>query len=156
MNREICVLIYSQYSSASEQLIAHISNLSYDFAAVTGIVLLQADCQSIRDDLMKSNIDTVPCIYVKYFDGTHQIYKDAQVYDFIAAVTQAVGGTGSSSEATGTKPDVMSAAMALKKQREDIDVVKKPDGVAMMNPETVPKAIKKNITRFDESVLNSQ
>jgi hypothetical protein len=154
MNREICVLIYSQYSSASEQLITYISNLPYDLAAITGMVLLQADSKEIRDGLSSINIDTVPCIYVKYFDDTFHIYKDAQVYDFITAVTQAFGGSDGSNETTVAKPDVMSTAMALQKQRENIEIVKKPEGM-IPNPiiATHSSAIKKNVTRFDEQVL---
>jgi hypothetical protein len=157
MNREICVLIYSQYSSASEQLIDYMSKLPYDLAAITGIVLLQADSKAIRDNLIKINVDTVPCIYVKYFDGTQQIYKDEQVYDFITAVTQAVTQAASGSVVENVKPEsVMNTAMALQKQRENIEIVKKPEGMILNNQnitDTVPKAIKKNITRFDESVL---
>ena len=166
MNREICVLVYSQYSSASEQLIDYISKLSYDLAAITGIVLLQADSIIIRDELHKLGIHTVPCIYVKYFDGTYQIYRDNQVYDFITAVTQAVGGgvtgvvdaIGADNVAVGNAvkhENVMSAAVALQKQRENTEIVKKPEGIILNHniTETIPKAIKRNVTRFDESLL---
>lgn len=166
MNREICVLVYSQYSSASEQLIDYISKLSYDLAAITGIVLLQADSIIIRDELHKLGIHTVPCIYVKYFDGTYQIYRDNQVYDFITAVTQAVGGgvtgvvdaIGADNVAVDNAvkhENVMSAAVALQKQRENTEIVKKPEGIILNHniTETIPKAIKRNVTRFDESLL---
>lgn len=166
MNREICVLVYSQYSSASEQLIDYISKLSYDLAAITGIVLLQADSIIIRDELHKLGIHTVPCIYVKYFDGTYQIYRDNQVYDFITAVTQAVGGgvTGVVDDSIADNvavdnavkhENVMSAAVALQKQRENTEIVKKPEGIILNHniTETIPKAIKRNVTRFDESLL---
>lgn len=177
MNRELCVLIYSQYSSASEQLIDYISKLPYDLAAITGIVLLQADNKMIRDELYKIDIHTVPCIYVKYFDGTHQIYKDNQVYDFINAVTQAINGNNNKTynndnDGSGSGGDddddnnttivdtivkhenVMSTAIALQKQRESTEIVKKPEGIIQNPIITVPKAaIKKNVTRFDDSLL---
>lgn len=90
MDRELCVLVYSQYSQASKHVIDFIQTLSYDLAAITGMSLLAADTQEIRDKLKSLNISSVPCIFVKYFDGTTALYEENLVYSFIDSVTKSV------------------------------------------------------------------
>ena len=89
MDREVCVLIYSQYSIASQKLVDYIKILPYDFAAVTGMTFLPADTQNVRDILKKElNVDEVPCLYIKYFDGRNVMYQDTMIYKFIDSVTR--------------------------------------------------------------------
>lgn len=145
MNREACVLIYSQYSQASGKLMEYISSLSYDLVALTGMVLLQADSQMVRDRLSDMTIDVVPSIFVKYFDGTTQLHAGDEVYDFIAAVSRAVNiraETATSAKIDNdddddrvvvkekpieiSKKDVMNAAAEMLKMRE-MDEKRKSD-----------------------------
>lgn len=89
MDREVCVLIYSQYSLASQKLVEYIKILPYDFAAVTGMTFLAADSQDIRDSLLsKLNINEVPCIYIKYFDGRVAVYHSDNLFRFIDSITR--------------------------------------------------------------------
>lgn len=90
MDRELCVLIYSQYSPASKEVIDFIQSLPYDIAAVTGMSLLAADSQNVRNNLAMLNISSVPCIFIKYLDGTSSLYKDEQVYSFIDSISRSI------------------------------------------------------------------
>ena len=72
MDRELCVLVYSEFSQASRRLIEYIQSLPYDLAAITGMSLFAADSQEARDKLDILSITTVPCIFIKYFKGCLQ------------------------------------------------------------------------------------
>lgn len=90
MDREICVLVYSEFSPASKQIVDYIQSLPYDIAAITGMTLLAADTNEIRKSLGAMNISYVPCIYIKYFNGKTSVYSGQQVYSFIDAITAAI------------------------------------------------------------------
>lgn len=90
MDREICVLVYSEFSPASKQIVDYIQSLPYDIAAITGMTLLAADTNEIRKSLGAMNIRSVPCIYIKYFNGKTSVYSGQQVYSFIDAITAAI------------------------------------------------------------------
>ena len=142
MDREVCVLIYSEYSQASQRIMNFIQNLPYDIAAVTGMSLLAADTQEIRDKLSKLNILSVPCIFIRYFNGTTAVYNDELVYSFIDAITRSVSDVNvqnvldSAVENITVQPQekqlvihdkdkVMAAAAAIQKSRESADSDKK-------------------------------
>lgn len=144
MDRKLCVLVYSTYSAASKGLIEYVRALPYDFAAVTGMTLLCADSSGVRDALMAKDVKTVPCLIIQYFDGKSQLLEDADVYKFIASVSRSIGFDQPQREALRVQQDipdaptlassaddspamanivsrteVMSAATAMQKSRED-------------------------------------
>ena len=90
MDRELCVLIYSEFSPASKLVIDYIQSLPYDIAAITGMTMFAADTQDSRDKLLKLSIESVPCIFVRYFDGTTNVYESNGVYKFIDAISAAI------------------------------------------------------------------
>lgn len=128
MDRELCVLVYSEFSPASKRLIEYIQSLPYDLAAITGMSMFAADTQESRDRLQTLSITTVPCIFVKYFDGRTVIYTDNNVYAFINAISSAMPTNvipetnleNAETEAPKIlkREDVMNAAMAMQKGRE--------------------------------------
>lgn len=144
MDRELCVLVYSEFSPASKRLIEYIQSLPYDLAAITGMSMFAADTQESRDRLQTLSITTVPCIFVKYFDGRTVIYTDNNVYAFINAISSAMTTSATNNSASNLETnletnlesnleipetnnespkilkrgDVMSAAKAMQKGRE--------------------------------------
>lgn len=132
MDRKLCVLIYSMYSSASKKLIEYIQSLPYDLVAVTGITLLCADSVSIRDKLTAQNITTVPCLIIHYFNGQSQTLENDDVYKFITSVSRSIGYTESPSLPSASTPllrplqppsSVQPAAVAIQPSDATIDIV---------------------------------
>lgn len=132
MDRSICVLIYSEFSHASKRLMDYIQSRPCDIAAITGLSMLVADTQEIRDSLTTLAITSVPCIFIKYFDGTSALYADNDAYAFVDAITSSVSIAPSinvdleeAEKEEEIKPqvplkrvDVMAAALAMHKGRE--------------------------------------
>lgn len=136
MDREICVLVYSQYSPASKRVIEFIQSLPYDLVAITGMTMLAADTQTTREKLSNLNITTVPCIYVKYFDGKTVLYEDNMVYSFLDSIIVKLQKDDNTIELVEEikekeikepaleiykRDDVMSAASSLLKKREALE-----------------------------------
>lgn len=135
MDRKLCVLVYSTYSLASKRLVEYVGSLPFDFASVTGMTLLCADSAEVRRRLAAENVTTVPSLIVQYFNGTTRLYEDRDVYAFIESVVRSVGSSNGEAETTKDdeeieageptepprveKKDVLSAAMAMQKSRED-------------------------------------
>lgn len=155
MNRELCVLVYSEFSQASRQLIEYIQSLPYDLAAVTGMSLFAADSQEARDKLDSLSINTVPCIFIKYFDGKTTLYTDNDVYAFISAISNAMPST-THETVSSTKPtkeinidyvepeplplpeiikrgSVMAAAMEMQKSRDEKTKKESPESINRSN-----------------------
>lgn len=136
MDRELCVLIYSEFSTASKRLMEYIQSLPYDLAAITGMSFFAADTRESRDKLKTLSITTVPCIFVKYFDGKTTLYTEDNVYAFINAISSSMSNRepdkvpeilpeidiDADVPVVTTKVinrgDVMAAAMAMQKGRE--------------------------------------
>lgn len=90
MDREVCVLVYSQYSTASKNLVDYIKLLPYDFAAVTGLTFLAADTLDVREKLTELGVVDVPAIFIKYFDGRTVIYTGQKLYGFVDSITSSL------------------------------------------------------------------
>jgi|HubBroStandDraft_6_1064221.scaffolds.fasta_scaffold727774_2 hypothetical protein len=125
MDRKFCVLIYSQYSSASKSLIEYIRALPYDFARITGMTFLAADNQSVRDCLLRQNITTVPAIVVQYFDGKFQVFENDAVYKFISVIVASMTPPQPVQPpiedplpVAPKQQDIMAIAMAMKESRD--------------------------------------
>lgn len=86
MDRKLCVLLYSQYSPASNQFLTYIKNLPYDIAQLTGMTMLSVDCDEVRNIVKKNGLTTVPCILIQYFDDTKITLEGNNVYAFVDAV----------------------------------------------------------------------
>lgn len=127
MNREVCVLIYSQYSQASKKLMENIKSLSYDLVAITGMSLLQADSQSVRDRLTDMNIDDVPSIFVKYFNGKTQLHVGDEVYDFIDAVSKAINRRVDDKTIDNDNDDIADEIETKPREKEEITLISKKD-----------------------------
>lgn len=160
MDRELCVLVYSEFSAASKRLIEYIQSLPYDLAAITGMSLFAADTQNARDKLKTLSITTVPCIFVKYFDGKATLYTDENVYAFITAISSAIVPheeqvnlaenlpkidiDGDENSQIHKREDVMSAAIAMHQIREEKEKAEKmAHGVPGMIPPQPTKQLKK-------------
>jgi hypothetical protein len=136
MNRKLCVLIYSQYSPASQALVEYIQQMPYDFAKITGLTFLPADSEIIREKLIEKNITVVPSLFVQYFDGQTLLLENETIYKFIASVNKTITQTSEpiSEKQDASKPveigtekvvqigerkNVMSMAMSMQKERDE-------------------------------------
>lgn len=90
MNREVCILVYSDQSSASERLFQYIKELPYDFLAISGTVLLECSKSQVRESVIKMGINFVPSFYVRFFNETSAVYSGDRCYGFINAFSSAV------------------------------------------------------------------
>lgn len=90
MNREVCILVYSDQSSASERLFRYIKELPYDFLAISGTVLLECSKSQVRESVIKMGINFVPSFYVRFFNETSAVYSGDRCYGFINAFSSAV------------------------------------------------------------------
>lgn len=163
MDRELCVLVYSEFSQASRRLIEYIQSLPYDLAAITGMSLFAADSQEARDKLDILSITTVPCIFIKYFNGKTNLYTDDNVYAFISAISAAMPSNTPETVST-TKPtkeinidyvdpepiplpeiikrgNVMSAAVEMQKTRDDKLKKESPEAIRLSNLQKRTKLI---------------
>lgn len=136
MDRKLCVLIYSTFSTESKRLIEYIRNLPYDLAALTGMTFLCADNGIIREKLLLNEIQNVPCLLLRYFNGNDQLLENEDVYKFIASISQSifspqqpptssqivvpsVDDEKDENNIIVTRKDVMSTAMEMQKSREN-------------------------------------
>lgn len=140
MDRKLCVLIYSTFSTESKRLIEYIRNLPYDIAAITGMTFLCADSAIVREKLLLNDIRNVPCLVLQYFNGKDQLLENEDVYKFISLISQSVNHPPISTDPIDisdnydessfndvkkedvtivNRKDVMSTAMAMQKSREE-------------------------------------
>ncbi len=95
MDRKHCVLLYSNYSQASIDLLKYIKGLPLDFPQVTGMTMICVDHDQFRDTLQKNGIEYVPTLLVEYYKGstsnqTKQKFERELIYLWIDQVMKAL------------------------------------------------------------------
>jgi hypothetical protein len=95
MDRKHCVLLYSNYSQASIDLLTYIKGLPLDFPKVTGMTMICVDHDQFRDTLQKNGIEYVPTLLVEYYKGstlnqTKQKLESDFIYIWIDEVMKAL------------------------------------------------------------------
>ena len=70
MDRKHCILLYSNYSPASLQLLTYIKGLPVDFPRVTGMTMTCVDHDQFRETLQKHGIEYVPTLLIEYYEGS--------------------------------------------------------------------------------------
>jgi hypothetical protein len=91
MDRKHCILLYSNYSQASIDLLSYIKELPLDFPKVTGMTILCIDNEQFKDILQKNGIEYVPTLLVEYYQGsamnqTKQKFERDHIYMWIDQV----------------------------------------------------------------------
>lgn len=91
MDRKHCILLYSNYSQASIDLLTYIKDLPLDFPKITGMTMICVDHEQFRDTLQKNGIEYVPTLLVEYYKGatpnqTKQKFERDYIYMWIDQV----------------------------------------------------------------------
>lgn len=95
MDRKHCILLYSNYSQASIDLLTYIKDLPLDFPKITGMTMICIDNEQFRDTLQKNGIEYVPALLVEYYKGatpnqTKQKFERDYIYMWIDQVMKAL------------------------------------------------------------------
>jgi hypothetical protein len=95
MDRKYCILLYSNYSQASIDLLTYIKGLPLDFPKITGMTMICVDHEQFRDTLQKNGIEYVPTLLVEYYKGatpiqTKQKFERNYIYMWIDQVMKAL------------------------------------------------------------------
>jgi hypothetical protein len=95
MDRKHCILLYSNYSQASIELLTYIKGLPLDFPKITGMTIICVDHEQFRDTLQKNGIEYVPTLLVEYYKGatpnqTKQKFERDYIYMWIDQVMKAL------------------------------------------------------------------
>lgn len=83
MDRKLCVLLYSNYSKASLDLINYIKKIPLDFPTIVGLTMICIDNPDFKIILHKNKIDYVPTLLVEYYNGSKQKYEREYIYMWI-------------------------------------------------------------------------
>lgn len=95
MDRKHCILLYSNYSQASIDLLTYIKGLPLDFPKITGMTMICVDHDKFRDTLQKNGIEYVPTLLVEYYKGAtpnqvKQKFERDYIYMWIDQVMKAL------------------------------------------------------------------
>jgi hypothetical protein len=95
MDRKHCILLYSNYSQASIDLLTYIKGLPLDFPKITGMTMICVDHEQFRGTLQKNGIEYVPTLLVEYYKGatpnqTKQKFERDYIYMWIDQVMKAL------------------------------------------------------------------
>jgi hypothetical protein len=91
MDRKYCVLLYSNYSQASIDLLEYIKGLPLEFPKVTGMTMICIDNDNFKSVLQKNGIEYVPTLLVEYYGGTtKQKFERDYIYMWIDQVMKAL------------------------------------------------------------------
>lgn len=90
MDRKFCVLLYSNYSQASVNLMSYIKRLPLDFPTVVGLTMVNIDNPDFKAVVQEHGIEYVPTLLVEYYDGTRQKFDRDYIYLWITRVINAL------------------------------------------------------------------
>ena len=88
---KLSVLLYSNYSPKSKQIMQLIQNCGFDFVAATQLVFFSIDNENIRRRILANKqiqISSVPCILIVYDDGGVEKYEGATCFRWINEIIQ--------------------------------------------------------------------
>jgi hypothetical protein len=89
MDRKYCVLLYSNFSRASIDLLTYIKELPIDFPTVTGMTIISIDNEKFRTMAIQNGIEYVPVLLVEYYNGTKQKFEREYIYMWIDQMMKA-------------------------------------------------------------------
>lgn len=145
MDRKHCILLYSNYSQASIDLLTYIKKLPLDFPKITGMTMICVDHDQFRDTLQKNGIEYVPTLLVEYYKGatpnqTKQKFERDYIYMWIDQVMKALYFEWPQ---TPQSPDQKPVGQALQDQRggdrkhgrTELPVPSQQPNMAMQSPQ---------------------
>jgi hypothetical protein len=110
MDRKFCVLLYSNYSKASVDLLNYIKNIPLDFPTMVGLTMICIDNPEFKFILSNNGITFVPTLLVEYYNGTKQKFEKDYIYKWIDQImaSSQPKGTVTPQSALGGPPAVTS------------------------------------------------
>ena len=83
MDRKCCVLLYSNHSKASLDVLNYIKNIPIDFLTITGMTMICIDNPEFKLILHNNGITHVPTLLVEYYNGSKQKFERDYIYMWI-------------------------------------------------------------------------
>jgi hypothetical protein len=103
MDRKFCVLLYSNHSKASLDVLNYIKNIPIDFLTITGMTMICIDNPEFKLILHNNGITHVPTLLVEYYSGSKQKFERDFIYMWIdQIITRNLGGRPSESNEQNT------------------------------------------------------
>lgn len=84
MDRKFCILVYSNFSQSSIDLIEYILSLPIDFPTIAGITMFNVDSAEAKKSCIQNGIDHVPCLLIEYYNGVKQKLEKENIYSWIS------------------------------------------------------------------------
>lgn len=130
MDRKHCILLYSQYSQASKDLLMYIKNLPIDLPKIIGLTLVCVDEERVRKTLYKNKIDAVPVLLVEYYgSSTLQKFEKKYIYMWLSEIMEGIQKAAGNvaAETTGsrdrtTRIDVKVEDVPKIEKKEKVDI----------------------------------
>jgi hypothetical protein len=91
MTFNLCVLLYSKYSSTSKKLTEYIKLSQIDFTSSIGLQTLCVDNEEIRKKIIRNtsiSITCVPCLLLIYKDGGVEKYEGSNLFNWFEDVVK--------------------------------------------------------------------
>ena len=91
MTFNLCVLLYSKYSSSSKKLMEYIKVSQIDFTSAIGLQTLCVDNEEIRKKIISNTligITCVPCLLLIYKDGGIEKYEGTNLFNWFEDVVK--------------------------------------------------------------------
>ncbi|MGL5961111.1 MAG: hypothetical protein ACRCZ0_04095 [Cetobacterium sp.] len=83
MDRKFCILLYSNHSKASLDVLNYIKNIPIDFLTITGMTMICIDNPEFKLILHNNGITHVPTLLVEYYSGSKQKFERDYIYMWI-------------------------------------------------------------------------
>lgn len=152
MDRKFCVLLYSNYSKASIDLIAYIKKIPLDFPTMVGLTMICIDNPNFKMILNNNGISYVPTLLVEYYNGTKQKFEKDYIYmwiDQIMASFKKMNDSVPAPEATPDSSDTTPKASEVTSRKTIIDpsVHSSPEGRLSKRPDIASIALEMQKSR---------
>lgn len=172
MDRKHCVLLYSNYSKASIDLLSYIKELPLDFPKVTGMTMICIDNDTFKETLRKNNIEYVPTLLVEYYKGatsnqTKQKLEHDYIYMWIDQVMKALHfewpqvGNVSNQDPVGRRVTPLGAQTqqphpAAESPQQSHDIIDIPPPTPHEDVPQIQKKAKKDITTLAQEMAKDR
>jgi hypothetical protein len=84
MDRKFCILVYSNFSQSSIDLIDYILSLPIDFPTIAGITMFNVDSAEAKKSCIQNGVEHVPCLLIQYYNGSKQKLEKENIYSWIS------------------------------------------------------------------------
>ena len=127
MDRKFCVLLYSNHSKASLDVLNYIKKIPIDFLTITGMTMICIDNPEFKLILHNNGITHVPTLLVEYYSGSKQKFERDYIYMWIdQIITRNLGiSMNSAAPEPETQPSEPNEQNTLRVNRTPIHITYK-------------------------------